>query len=786
MGRLCYDYNDRGQVTYAWGDVPYPESEQYNQFGDLTNLTTYRAGSGWTGATWPASTGTGDVTTWHFDEATGLLTSKADASGHAVTYNYYNTHQLWTRIWARGVGTTNIYRANGDFVRIDYSDGTSVNFTDDSFPYLNRFVKPDVVLDNAGTSQMTYDHAGRMVSTAYLVGLLSGITVTNHINPLYGRDLLQVLSTNAAPSTIYSAAYGYDSYGRMGSVSSGVYSATYGYAPNSDLLQSTTCKNNGSTVLTTTRAWDYGYRLRSIANVANGATVTSHSYLYDSLDRRTQATLEDGTVWKYNYNDRNELVGANRYWPDWKPVSGQQYGYDYDNIGNRTSASSGGDTSGANLRTTSYAANYLDQYTSITTPGYQSIIGAGLATDSVTVNSSTADRKGEYFHKEISIGNSSGPVWQTVSVTCGGDTTNGVFAFPANSSALTYDADGNLTFDGTWTYEWDPENRLAAMSMTNLAGIANPNRLRLEFTYDFLGRRMSKTVKTWNGGGFSNPLTTLFAYDAWNLATMLNSSLNPTMTFMWGRDLGGTIDKAGGVGGLLMSTFCGTSQTNFFVSYDGNGNITGLINASGGNLAARYEYSPYGGLLRSTAPMAQQNPMRVSTKFWDVESGLIYYSYRFYNPSIGRWINRDPTTDRVFLDLYLFCKNSPSCGVDKDGRDVYGFPTTDAYLQSLLDGLQQADQMVEDAAPGSQLADLFEQMPGGAAAALGTLVAGMNGGAGLATQASLVGNSSVYGLLTGTGAGELLAGGALEGTAIVGGGGRCDRRNFLRSSKSFL
>ena len=55
--------------------------------------------------------------------------------------------------------------------------------------------------------------------------------------------------------------------------------------------------------------------------------VNEKTSFYDSLDRRIQATLEDGSVWKYNYNDRNELVGAHRYWSDWTSVTGQQYGY---------------------------------------------------------------------------------------------------------------------------------------------------------------------------------------------------------------------------------------------------------------------------------------------------------------------------------------------------------------------------------------------------------------------------------------------------------------------------
>jgi hypothetical protein len=163
----------------------------------------------------------------------------------------------------------------------------------------------------------------------------------------------------------------------------------------------------------------------------------------------------------YDYNDRNELTGARRYWADMNQVSGQHFGYDYDNIGNRESASSGGDVNGWGLRETTYTANGLNQYTTVTTPGYKDIMGLALATNTVTVNRGTADRKVEYFHREISVANSSSPVWQTVTVSSGGASSNGGFVFPKNSQALTYDLEGNLTFDGVWTYEWNGESRPA-------------------------------------------------------------------------------------------------------------------------------------------------------------------------------------------------------------------------------------------------------------------------------------------------------------------------------------
>jgi hypothetical protein len=81
---------------------------------------------------------------------------------------------------------------------------------------------------------------------------------------------------------------GYDTFGRMKSVTSGTGSGGYGHMANSDLLQTTSCSNSGSAVMTTTRAWEFGFRLRSIANTVNGGVFTGHNYYYDNVNRRIQ------------------------------------------------------------------------------------------------------------------------------------------------------------------------------------------------------------------------------------------------------------------------------------------------------------------------------------------------------------------------------------------------------------------------------------------------------------------------------------------------------------------
>ncbi|MDR3562899.1 MAG: RHS repeat-associated core domain-containing protein [Negativicutes bacterium] len=671
LRKTYFSYTPQGQLYQTWGDVPYPAEYRYNEFGDLTNLITFRGGSGWTGSSWPnPDYNTGDNTYWVYDPASGALLSKMDAQGRSVNYTYdITTGRLLTRSWGRTVAgvpvtVTNCYNGFGELTKQDYNDGTPTVQLDN----YNRAGQPREIVDGAGTCELTYDGASRLLSSTYGAGPLAGVTIANHFDWRYGRDSVKVLGLGSEGTTTLEDDYGYDpNSGRLATVSSGGCSANYSYVPNSDLLQSTTFKNGSTTVLTTTRSWNYGFQLASIANAVDGKPVTSHAYTYDNVNRRTEAKLEDGSAWNYNYNDRNELTGANRYWYDSRPVSGQQFGYNYDNIGNRTWAQFGGDTNGNNLQTISYAANSLNQYTSIVTPGLQDIIGAALATNCVTVNGGVGDRHGEYFHRQISIANTNQPVWQNVTNISGIFANHGGLLFPANNQTLVYDADGNLLSDGIWVYQWDGENRLISMWTTNngIANLASSNCLRLDFAYDGMGRRVQKIVSVWIGSSFIAQSTNHFIYDGWNTIAVLNSQSAIAQSFMWGNDLSGTMNEAGGVGGLLMAEISGT---NCFATYDGNGNITALINAVGNSTVARYEYSPFGQLIRATGPLAMQNPLTFSTKYRDQETGLFYYPNRFYNPESGRWLSRDQGNDPNSINLYCFALNSPNGTIDPDGN----------------------------------------------------------------------------------------------------------------------
>ena len=64
------------------------------------------------------------------------------------------------------------------------------------------------------------------------------------------------------------------------------------------------------------------------------------------------------------------------------------------------------------------------------------------------------------------------------------------------------------------------------------------------------------------------------------------------------------------------------------------------------------------------------NPFRFSTKWFDDETGLYYYGYRYYSPRLGRWINRDPLEEDGGLNLYGLLGNCANNLVDPHGLDA--------------------------------------------------------------------------------------------------------------------
>ena len=86
---------------------------------------------------------------------------------------------------------------------------------------------------------------------------------------------------------------------------------------------------------------------------------------------------------------------------------------------------------------------------------------------------------------------------------------------------------------------------------------------------------------------------------------------------------------------------------------------------------AEYAYDAFGGTIAQSGLMSENFTFRFSTKYYDAEMDTYYYGYRFYNPILHRWLNRDPIKEEGGLNLYAFCGNEGVNQVDVLGRRIW-------------------------------------------------------------------------------------------------------------------
>jgi uncharacterized protein RhaS with RHS repeats len=130
----------------------------------------------------------------------------------------------------------------------------------------------------------------------------------------------------------------------------------------------------------------------------------------------------------------------------------------------------------------------------------------------------------------------------------------------SGTKLLVYDENGNLQSDGTKTYEWDPLNRLTAISS---------GALRSEFTYNGLNQRVKIVEKT-------------------------NGSVTSTRNFVWvGSEICEMRNAANTVQRRYYPQGAQIGASSHYYTRDHLGSIREMTNTLG-VLMVRYDYDPYG------------------------------------------------------------------------------------------------------------------------------------------------------------------------------------------------
>jgi hypothetical protein len=200
-------------------------------------------------------------------------------------------------------------------------------------------------------------------------------------------------------------------------------------------------------------------------------------------------------------------------------------------------------------------------------------------------------------------------------------TNTSVVTVNITNSGYAYDLNGNLLTDGTRCFAYDDENELISVWATNV--------WRNDFVYDGKLRRRIERDFTWSGGAWAQTNEIHFIYDGNLVVQERNTNNQPVVEYTRGKDLSGSFQGAGGIGGLLARSQDSLPPTPFYMAHsyyhaDGNGNVTMLINASQ-TMAAKYLYDAFGNTLAQSGYLAAANTYRFSSKEWNANSGLYYY-----------------------------------------------------------------------------------------------------------------------------------------------------------------
>ena len=233
------------------------------------------------------------------------------------------------------------------------------------------------------------------------------------------------------------------------------------------------------------------------------------------------------------------------------------------------------------------------------------------------------------------------------------DTVSDVALDTSLNVSYTYDANGNLTVKSEeggsilWTYTYSVDDWLIK--------VEGPDNFVEQYTYDPAGRKYK--IETTEG---AETTTRYFVYDDSSILLALDEDKDLDKEFVRGLGLGG------GIGGLLYT--CDANGSLAYFHYDGRGNVVSITDDSRTEVAY-YEYDAWGNILTQCGSLANEH--RFLAQHSSLATGLIDFGYRWYDPTVGRWTQRDPIGLGGGIGLYGYVGNNPISFGDVDGLNRY-------------------------------------------------------------------------------------------------------------------
>ncbi len=564
--------------------------------------------------------GTGDTSHLYYNEQ-GLVVKSIDPLGNVILNTYDGNFNLTSITNALGQSETYTYNSVGEVVSAtDFLDNTT------SFTYSGPFNELSSMTDaNGNTTGYSYNSSGNLLTTTYA----NGTSQTSTFDP--EGDATSFLDASGQPiDYAYNAAgqvttekfsggssytYTYNGFGAMLTATDATGTTTFTYDPTSGLLTKVAYPNAASLTFTYNAAGqrtsmvdqsgftvNYSYdavgRLSELTDGSGNSIVT---YKYDADGRLSEKTNGNGTYTTYQYDADGNVLQLVNYAPGGAVNS--QFSYSYNALGLETT-----ETTLDGTWSYSYDADgQLDQAVFAST------------------NPSVPSQNLAYSYD--AMGNRITTVINGVTTAY---TTNDMNEYTSvGGVTYTYDADGNLTSDGTNTYAYNALNQL--ISITGPGGTTT-------FTYDALGLQVAATTNGQTTENLIDPTC------CGNLVGQFTSSGSLIADYSYGLGLTSQVTTSG----------------SSYYDFDAAGSTVGLNNSSGA-YSDTYSYLPFGGSLTSTQSVANPFQFLAEARATTESSSLDLVRGRYYDTALGRYLSENPLQlEGGDLNFYRYRLNSPT------------------------------------------------------------------------------------------------------------------------------